>query len=244
MSVAPLVQDRPPAPRHVAIIMDGNGRWAKARGLPRFAGHQRGAKAVRAVVEACTELGISNLTLYAFSSENWKRPEAEVKDLMGLLRLYLKRELSELHRNNVRMRFIGDHGALQPDIQSLIETAERKTRGNTGLRLVIALNYGSHNEIVEACRRLATAVEAHELSPDAITEQMFRAQLATADLPDPDLLIRTSGEQRLSNFLLWQVAYSELVFLDTLWPDFKKEHLEAAVREYWRRERRYGAASA
>ena len=244
MSVAPLVQDRPPAPRHVAIIMDGNGRWAKARGLPRFAGHQRGAKAVRAVVEACTELGISNLTLYAFSSENWKRPEAEVKDLMGLLRLYLKRELSELHRNNVRMRFIGDHGALQPDIQSLIETAERKTRSNTGLRLVIALNYGSHNEIVEACRRLATAVEAHELSPDAITEQMFRAQLATADLPDPDLLIRTSGEQRLSNFLLWQVAYSELVFLDTLWPDFKKEHLEAAVREYWRRERRYGAASA
>ncbi len=244
MSVAPLVQDRPPTPRHVAIIMDGNGRWAKARGLPRFAGHQRGAKAVRAVVEACTELGIPNLTLYAFSSENWKRPEAEVNDLMGLLRLYLKRELADLHRNNVRMRFIGDHSALQPDIQALIETAQRRTRGNTGLRLVIALNYGSHNEIVEACRRLAAAVEAQELSPDAITEQMFRAQLETADIPDPDLLIRTSGEQRLSNFLLWQVAYSELVFLDTLWPDFKKEHLEAAVREYQRRERRYGAASA
>lgn len=248
MPVAPSLEEpstsAPPAPKHVAIIMDGNGRWAKARGLPRFAGHQKGAKAVRAVVEGCQELGIRHLTLYAFSSENWKRPQAEVNDLMGLLRLYLKRELADLHRNNVRMQFIGDFDALQPDIQNLIESAQRKTSGNTALCLTIALNYGSHDEIVEACRKLARAVENGELRADAISEDLFRAQLQTADIPDPDLLIRTSGEQRLSNFLLWQAAYSELVFLDTLWPDFTKDHLAAAVHEYQRRERRYGAASA
>ena len=199
---------------------------------------------MRAVVQGCQELGIDYLTLYAFSSENWKRPQAEVNDLMGLLRLYLKRELAELHRNNVRMRFIGDVSALQPDIQDLIESAQSKTRGNTALRLTIALNYGSHDEIVEACRRLARAVAAGELEADAISTDLFRAELQTAGSPDPDLLIRTSGEQRLSNFLLWQAAYTELVFLDTLWPDFTKDHLAAAVSEFQRRERRYGAASA
>lgn len=245
MTLASLLEAAPPpAPRHVAIIMDGNGRWAKARGLPRFAGHQRGAKAVRAVVEGCKELAIDHLTLYAFSSENWKRPQAEVNDLMGLLRLYIKRELSDLHRNNVRMRFIGDLGALQPDIQDLIEDAQTMTRDNTALRLTIALNYGSRDEIVRACRKLASAVEAGELRADAISADLFRAELQTADMPDPDLLIRTSGEQRLSNFLLWQAAYSELVFLDTLWPDFTKDHLAAAVHEFQRRERRYGAAPA
>ena len=230
-------------PRHVAIIMDGNGRWAKARGLPRIAGHRRGADAVRTVVEACRDIGIPYLTLYAFSSENWKRPPNEVDDLMGLLRVYLRGELAELHANNVRLRFIGNRQALARDITSLIEEAEAMTVANASLTLSVALNYGSHDEIVRACRRVAGEVAAGRLAVDEITEATFTRFLETADVPDPDLLIRTSGEQRLSNFLLWQLAYAELVFTDTLWPDFSKHELEGAVAAFQQRERRYGATS-
>jgi len=243
MRAVPTKAIAPPPPTHVAIIMDGNGRWAKTRGLPRIAGHRRGADAVRNTVVASRELGISYLTLYAFSSENWKRPPAEVDDLMGLLRLYLRRELAELNENGVRVRVIGDRSQLAPDIISLIDHAEATTRSNTGLTLVIAINYGSHNEIVTACQRIAAEVEAGTLSAASVTEDLFRRYLQTADIPDPDLLIRTSGEQRLSNFLLWQAAYAELVFTDTLWPDFCKQNLEEAVNEYHRRERRFGASS-
>ena len=243
MSVAPIVRDQAPPPRHVAIIMDGNGRWAKARGLPRFAGHQRGARAVRSAVEGCREMDVAHLTLFAFSSENWRRPESEGNDLMGLLRLYVERELTALHRNGVRLTFIGDHTPLPPDIREIIAAAEDRTRDNAGLRLIIALNYGGRAEIVDAARRVAAAVAAGELKPHEVDETRFRDFFETVGIPDPDLVIRTSGEQRLSNFLLWQVAYSELVFLDTLWPDFTKEHLAAAVRDFQRRERRYGAVS-
>lgn len=230
-------------PMHIAIIMDGNGRWAKARGLPRVAGHQRGAEAVRVAVESCRDLGISFLTLYAFSSENWKRPPAEVDDLMALLRHYLKREISELHGNNVRVRFIGDRGPLADDIRSLILEAETETAENRGLTLTIAINYGSHNEILVACKNIAQDVASGNLIQDSITEEVFERYLDTADTPPPDLLIRTSGEQRLSNFLLWQLAYSELIFMDTLWPDFTKRNLEEAVNEFHGRDRRYGARS-
>jgi undecaprenyl diphosphate synthase len=229
-----------PPPRHVAIIMDGNGRWAKARGLPRAAGHQRGAEAVRRVVEACREIGISYLTLYAFSSENWKRPPSEVDDLMGLLRLYLRRELADLHRNNVRIRFIGDWRKLAPDIVTLIEEAIAKTADNSGLTFIIAINYGSHNEIVDAARRIATDIADGRLEAGALNEEIFAGYLHTSGIPDPDLIIRTSGEQRLSNFLLWQAAYAELIFMDLLWPDFNKASLEQAIDEYQGRERRYG----
>lgn len=232
-----------PPPKHVAIIMDGNGRWAKARGLPRVAGHQRGADTVRKAVEACRDTGIAYLTLYAFSSENWKRPASEVDDLMGLLRLYLRRELRELHRNNVRVRFIGNWRVLAGDIVELIEEAQTTTRDNTGLTFIIAVNYGAQNEILNATRELARAVRDGELDISEIDEERFRRHLDTCDFPDPDLIIRTSGEQRLSNFLLWQAAYSELVFMDLLWPDFNKESLREAIDEFHRRERRYGATS-
>ncbi len=232
-----------PPPRHVAIIMDGNGRWAKTRGLPRVAGHQRGADAVRSTVIACRELGIAYLTLYAFSSENWKRPPAEVDDLMGLLRLYLRRELAELHRNGVRVKVIGERQRLAGDITALIEEAEGRTHANLGLTLVIALNYGSHDEIVAACKRIAERVEAGGLSAAQVDETLFAGHLQTVGIPDPDLVIRTSGEQRLSNFLLWQAAYAELCFIDTLWPDFSKQHLVDAIHEFHRRERRFGASS-
>ncbi len=244
MSTKPsLKAETPPPPQHIAIIMDGNGRWAKARGLPRVAGHQRGVDALRGVVEAGQEMGIDYLTLYAFSSENWKRPPTEVDDLMGLLRLYLRRELRDLHRNGVRIRFIGEWRQLATDIVKLIEDAERTTVDNTGLTLVIAVNYGSHSEIVEASRRIAVAVSDGRMSADDIDEATFATHLHTDGIPDPDLVIRTSGEQRLSNFLLWQACYAELVFMDVLWPDFNKRSLEQAVDEYHRRERRYGATS-
>jgi len=232
-----------PLPRHVAIIMDGNGRWAKARGLPRIAGHRRGADAVRATVRACRELGIPYLTLYAFSSENWKRPPTEVDDLMGLLRLYLQREISEMNKNNVRLRFIGERRGLAPDIIDLIERGEARTIGNDGLTLIIAVNYGGRAEIVMAARALARRSVAGTLAPDNIDEDAFEACLDTAGVPDPDLIIRTSGEKRLSNFLLWQTAYAELVFIDDLWPDFSKRQLMTAIHEFNARERRYGAAS-
>jgi undecaprenyl diphosphate synthase len=244
MPLAPAYDEPSDPPTHVAIIMDGNGRWATARGLPRFAGHQRGAEAVREVVEGCNRLGVRYLTLYAFSSENWKRPETEINDLMGLLRVYVKRELADLHSNGVRLRFIGDHAVLPSDIQDLINGAEERTRENTGLNLVIALNYGARNEILAACRQLAEDVKAGRLDADGVTEQVFASRLSTHGIPDPDLLIRTSGEQRLSNFLLWQAAYCELSFVDTLWPDFTQEHLAKAIADYQKRERRYGASNA
>ncbi len=232
----------PKPPTHVAIIMDGNGRWAAARGLPRSLGHRKGADAVREVVKGCREMGIGYLTLYAFSSENWKRPASEVLDLMDLLRLYIRREIDELDRNGVRIRIIGERSRLAPDIVELVERAESRTAANRSLTLVIALNYGGQNEIVAACRRLAAEAAAGRLNPDDIDAAMFARHLETADIPDPDLVIRTSGEQRLSNFLLWQSAYAELAFVDTLWPDFGRPQLAAAVAEFQRRERRYGGS--
>lgn len=230
-------------PSHIAIIMDGNGRWAKARGLPRAAGHKRGADAVRRVVEGCHELGVSYLTLFAFSSENWKRPEEEVNDLMGLFRLYFRVELKKLHERNVRVRFIGQRDDLAEDIVGMIADAETKTANNSGLNLVIALNYGGRAEIIRAARLLAQDLAAGEVLDDKTSEDRFTGYLQTDDIPDPDMIIRTSGEQRLSNFLLWQAAYSEILFMNQLWPDFDKSCLEEAIEEFNRRERRYGAVS-
>ncbi len=230
-----------PNPFHVAVIMDGNGRWARARGLPRTAGHKQGAEAVRRAVEASTELGITHLTLFGFSSENWKRPEEEVTDLMGLLRLYLRREVRSLHRNGVRLRVIGRRNRFADDIIRLIEDGEKTTGENTALNLTIALNYGGRQELTDAARALAADAAAGRLDPGAIDEAMVSSRLFTADLPDPDVLIRTSGEQRISNFLLWQLAYAELVFSPVLWPDFGREDLAAAVADFRRRERRFGA---
>jgi undecaprenyl diphosphate synthase len=233
--------DQASPPRHVAIIMDGNGRWAQARGLPRSAGHRNGAQAVRRAVEAAGDIGVEYLTLFGFSSENWKRPAREISDLMGLLRRYLRSETGELVKNGVRLQVIGELDALADDIVEMIRYAERETRHNTRLNLVIALNYGSRNEIVAAARDLARAAAAGEIAPEAIDQDIFAARLLTAGIPDPDLVIRTSGEQRLSNFLLWQSAYSELLFLDLYWPDFRKSHLLEAVQEFHGRERRFGA---
>jgi undecaprenyl diphosphate synthase len=242
MSTAPLPAgpDCSPGLRHVAIIMDGNGRWAKARALPRAAGHRRGADAVRRVIRGAAELGIPMLTLFAFSTENWTRPADEVSDLMGLLRHYLRHELDELSRNGARLRVIGDRGRLARDIVGDITDAEARTRANARIDVNICINYGSRDEIVRAARSLAARVAAGELAADRIDDTQFERELLTAGLPDPDLLIRTSGEQRISNFMLWQCAYAELVFVDTLWPDFGKEHLEQAIAEFRRRERRYG----
>jgi undecaprenyl diphosphate synthase len=228
-------------PKHVAIIMDGNGRWAKARGLPRTAGHRKGVEAVRRTVEAARELRIPYLTMFGFSSENWRRPEGEVFDLMQLLRFYLRSEIAELHKNGVRLRVIGDRSKLSGDIVTMIEKAEELTRGNTDLNLIIALSYGSRQEIVDATRQMVRDALEGRLCPEDITEESFSARLLTRDIPDPDLLVRTSGEQRISNFLLWQSAYTELVFVDTLWPDFTKRDLEDAIREFNQRDRRYGA---
>ncbi len=242
MEAAAAFASKPP-PLHVAIIMDGNGRWAKARGLRRIVGHQQGAEAVRRTVKHCRELGVSYLTIYAFSSENWKRPPTEVDDLMGLMRLYLRRELDELVDAGVRMRFIGDRHRLPDDIIALVNQAEQRTRTSSGLTLTVALNYGGRREIVEAAQRLVRDAAAGRLDPGDIDEKIFADQLATNGLPEPDLLIRTSGEQRISNFLLWQLAYTELVFIPAMWPDFTKQHLEDAINEFHRRERRYGASS-
>ncbi len=228
-------------PRHVAIIMDGNGRWAKARGLPRIAGHRRGTDAVRQVVKGAAELGIRYLTLYGFSSENWKRPLAEVDDLMGLLRRFLQSEIAELDKAEVRLRVIGERSRLSPDIVRLIGDAEDLTSRHDQLTLTLAISYGGRQEIVAAARRLASESAAGGIDPESIDEDRFADCLLTADMPDPDLVIRTSGEQRISNFLLWQSAYSELVFTDKLWPDFSVGDLAEAIREYQRRDRRYGA---
>ena len=229
-------------PRHVAIIMDGNGRWAKARGLPRTIGHREGAEALRRVVRASAEFGVDYLTVFGFSSENWKRPAAEVTDLMGLLRLYLRKEIAEIDREGVRLRVIGDRERLSDDIIRLIEDAETRTAGNRRLNLTVALSYGSRAEIVRAAQQLAKAVRAGSLDPEVIDEAAFQRHLFTADMPDPDLVIRTSGEKRISNFLLWQSAYAEYVFVDKLWPDFAGEDLKSAIVEFGGRKRRYGAA--
>ncbi len=227
-------------PRHVAIIMDGNGRWAKRRHLPRIAGHRKGIEAARNTVRAAGDLGIEVLTLYAFSTENWRRPAEEVSDLMGLLRRFIQTDIDELAKNGVRLRVIGKYRALAPDLVTMIDEAIARTSANTATTLVIALNYGSQNELVEVARNLAEATKAGTLDPATIDTAMIESLLDTSDLPPPDLLIRTSGEQRLSNFLLWQLAYAELLFVDTLWPDFGAEQLTDAVERYAGRERRFG----
>ena len=227
-------------PRHVAIIMDGNGRWAAKRGLPRVAGHRAGAEAVRNTLRAAAEAGVEVLTLYAFSSENWRRSEEEVSDLKGLLRFYLDRELAELEREGVQLKLIGDHAAFGSELVERLERAVSRTAHNRKLTLVIALNYGSRGEIVEAVRRLAARAADGGLDPAAIDEAAINAELMTHDLPDLDLLIRTSGEKRLSNFLLWQAAYAELLFVDALWPDFDGDAFHAALGEFAARQRRFG----
>lgn len=227
-------------PRHVAIIMDGNGRWAKKRFLPRFAGHKAGVEAVRKVTRAARAMGIEALTLYAFSSENWRRPAEEVTDLMGLLRHFIRSDLDELARENVRLRVIGDYTIFSPDLVAMVDDAIARTAGNSGPILAIALNYGAQAEMVAAARRLAERASAGALDPAMIDAAAIEAELDTHDLPPLDLMIRTSGEQRLSNFLLWQAAYAELLFVDTLWPDFDGEALADAVRVFGCRQRRYG----
>jgi undecaprenyl diphosphate synthase len=231
-------------PRHVAIIMDGNGRWAAARGLPRAEGHRRGVEALRKTVRAAGELGIGALTIFSFSSENWSRPASEIRDLMGLLRRFIRNDLAELHQNDVRVRIIGERDDLDPDIRRLLEEAEQLTHANRGLVLVVAFNYGARQEIARAARRVAADVVAGRIAADAITPELLAENLDAPDLPDPDVIIRTSGEQRLSNFLLWQAAYSELVFVPTYWPDFDRAALEGAIAEYRRRERRFGGLVA
>ena len=229
-----------PVPRHVAIIMDGNGRWAKARGLPRVAGHRQGAEAVRKVLRAAGEAGVDCLTLFAFSSENWRRPDEEINDLVGLLRFYIGRELNALHEQGIRLRMIGEYRAFESDVVAMIDAAVAKTAANDRMTLVIALNYGSRAEMVRAARGLAERAAAGKLDPAAIDEAMLEQSLDTADLPPLDLVIRTSGEHRLSNFLLWQAAYAELLFIDALWPDFDGAAFNAALVQYAGRDRRFG----
>ncbi|WP_075655424.1 isoprenyl transferase [Pseudochrobactrum sp. B5] len=231
-------------PRHIAIIMDGNGRWAKARGLPRVAGHKAGVDALRGIVRAAGDKGLEFLTLFAFSSENWSRPNSEVTELMGLLKLFIRRDLNKLHSQNVRVRIIGARDDLASDICVLLNEAEKLTAANSGLTLIIAFNYGARDELTRAMRQIAEAVAAGQMKPDAITAEMISERLDTADIPDPDLIIRTSGEMRLSNFLLWQAAYSEFLFAPEYWPDFKPAHLFAAIDEYRKRVRRFGGLEA
>ena len=233
-----------PVPRRIAIIMDGNGRWAAERGLPRAEGHRQGVDSVRRSVKAALELGITHLTLFSFSSENWSRPRQEIHDLFGLMRRFVRRDLADLHKNGVRIRVIGTRSGLDDDIMRLIDDAVLLTKDNSALNLTIAFNYGSRDEIARAAARVAEAVAEGTLDVSDITPERFGSYLDTADLPDPDLLIRTSGELRLSNFLLWQLAYSEFVFVDTYWPDFSRETLEAAIAEYQRRTRRFGGLKA
>lgn len=238
---APLAAPPGPAPRHVAIIMDGNRRWAQARGLPVALGHKAGAEAARRATEAAVEQGVEWLTLFAFSSENWLRPAQEVTALMGLLRFYLRSEVETLRREGVRLRVIGDRRRFSPEITREMERAEAVTEGGTRLNLTVAMSYGARDEILAAARAAAAAAAAGELDPSALDEDAFAARLSTAGMPDPDLIVRTSGEQRLSNFLLWQAAYAEFVFQDVLWPDFAGEHLADAIQQFAQRERRYGA---
>jgi len=247
MSEAEISQSVPPAftaPRHVAIIMDGNGRWAAARGLPRAEGHRRGVEALRRTIRAAGEIGIEIITIFSFSAENWSRPASEIGELMGLLRRFIRNDLAELHKSNVRVRIIGEREGLDPDIGRLLNEAEDLTRDNDGLTLVVAFNYGARQELMRAAQRIAAEAAAGRLKPADVTMDTIGRFLDAPDLPDPDLVIRTSGEQRLSNFLLWQSAYSELVFVPTYWPDFDRAALEAAIREYQQRERRFGGLVA
>ena len=241
MALAP--QTATVLPSHVAIIMDGNGRWARKRHLPREAGHAAGVGAVREVVRAASSIGLANLTLFAFSSENWKRPKTEVGALMGLFRAYFRSDLEELVERDVRVRIIGNRSRVSPDIHLMIEDAEKRTVHNQGLNLTFAFDYGGQEEIANAARELARAAKEGRLDPETITPDLFAARLFTSALPEPDLVIRTSGEHRLSNFLLWQSAYAELSFVDTLWPDFTKEKFLECLDEYAQRERRFGAVS-
>jgi undecaprenyl diphosphate synthase len=231
-------------PRHVAIIMDGNGRWAHARGLPRSAGHSKGVEALRRAVRAAGEMGIEYLTIFSFSSENWSRPPAEVSFLLNLMRHFVRQDVAELDRENVRIRIIGERDGLAPDIVSLIEETEQRTIANTGLTLIVAFNYGSRQEIAKAARDVAVAVKEGRLEPESITPELLGSRLSTEGIPDPDLLIRTSGEQRLSNYLLWQCAYTEFVFVDEYWPDFNRETMQRAIAEFLTRERRFGGLTA
>jgi undecaprenyl diphosphate synthase len=230
-------------PRHVAIIMDGNGRWAHERSLPRSEGHRQGVEAVRRAVRAAIELGIEYLTIYSFSAENWSRPADEVSDLLGLLKRFIQRDVADMHGAGVKVRVIGERADLSSDIAALIDQTERLTRDNTKLTLVVAFNYGSRQEIARAARGLAEEVKAGRLRPEEITPEAISRSLYASDVPDPDLLIRTSGEQRLSNFLLWQCAYCEFVFVPEHWPDFSREILERALSEFRRRDRRFGGLS-
>jgi undecaprenyl diphosphate synthase len=227
-------------PRHVALIMDGNGRWAKKRMLPRTAGHRQGVEALRRTIQAAGDLGIEYLTIFSFSSENWTRPRDEVNDLLDILRRFIRQDVAELHASGVCIRVIGERGDLEPDIISLLEESERLTSRNSGMRLVVAFNYGSRQEIARAARALAEACVSGYLDPSEISPEVFSTYLDTRDIPDPDLLIRTSGEERLSNFLLWQSAYTEFVFVDEHWPDFTRESLERAIERYMTRDRRFG----
>ena len=234
-------EEKPQRKLHVGIIMDGNGRWAAARGLPRTLGHRAGMEALNRTLRVCGALPISHLTIYSFSAENWRRPLEEVQELMGLLRFYLRSELANLHRENIRLRVIGERGMLAPDIVAMIEHGEALTAHNTNYTLNVALSYGSRQEIAGAARKLAQQVADGALKPGDIDEAALQAGLYTHDMPDADLIVRTSGEQRLSNFLLWQAAYAEFVFIDTLWPDFGEAEMRQALDEYYKRERRYGA---
>lgn len=229
-----------PFPRHIAIIMDGNGRWAAQRGLPRTEGHRRGVESTKECVRAAGDMGIAYLTLFSFSSENWKRPPTEVSYLMGLLRRFIRRDLAEMHENNVRLRVIGSEAGIPPDLVTLIREAVSLTRENTGLQLTVAFNYGARDEFVRVAQRVAERVKAGELAAADITADLLSDYFDTAGLPDPDLLIRTGGEQRISNFLLWQCAYAEFLFVDNFWPDFTRQTLESAIVSYQMRERRFG----
>jgi len=231
-------------PGHVAIIMDGNGRWATSRGLPRAVGHERGVEALRRTVEAAQKLGLETLTVFSFSTENWRRPASEVSALFGLLKAYVKRDLDRLTREGVRIRVLGTRAGLPADILALVERAEERTRDNTKFNLCIAFNYGGREELVRAAQAAIKAGLEGKLDPDSLNEDTFEQFLDTSDLPDPDLLIRTSGESRLSNFLIWQAAYTELVFMDVLWPDFGESHLREAIETYMARERRFGGLAS
>ncbi len=230
-------------PRHVAVIMDGNGRWAKARMLRRIVGHRKGVETVRVIVEECSRLGIGYLTLYAFSAENWSRPKTEVSALMALLKKYIRMEVPRMQQNNIRFNVIGDREELPPDVRQVVGDAIAVTSGNTGMTLTLALSYGSRQEIIRACRAVAADVTAGRVTPEEVTEKAFSGYLSTDGMPDPDLLIRTSGEARISNFLLWQLAYTELYFTEVNWPDFNAQELHKALADYNRRERRFGLTS-
>lgn len=236
--------DGPAPPVHVAIIMDGNGRWASARGLPRLEGHRRGVEALRRTVRNAGELGIKVLTIFSFSTENWSRPAQEISDLMGLIKRFVREDLAELHGAGVRVRMIGDRNGIDPEILKLVADAEKLTEANEKLTLVVAFNYGGRQEIVRAARRIANAAATGGLDPEAIDQNLVEGYLDTADLPEPDLVIRTSGELRLSNFLLWQSAYAEFIVLPVLWPDFDRLTLEQAIDEFHRRQRRFGGLEA